>query len=87
MARQRNFLKETFDLFGQRLFSQKVLFLARPFLFCAVVIVMTLLDFCGNSATTGSTFEQAKKSKVMFANIFLFATLRHDFLARIKKFL
>ncbi|OGN25806.1 MAG: hypothetical protein A3B17_00025 [Candidatus Yanofskybacteria bacterium RIFCSPLOWO2_01_FULL_45_72] len=91
VARQRNFLKKCFDLRGQLVFLDIVLFLAYAFLFRAsVVSVSAAVAFCvlrGNGATARNTFHKAKKSKVMFFHFLHSAALCHNFLAFIKKFL
>ncbi|HEY4508777.1 MAG TPA: hypothetical protein VJC13_00640 [Candidatus Paceibacterota bacterium] len=90
MARQRNFLKEVFNLFNELSFV-KILFLAYASFFrTSVVSINTTISFSilgGNRTTTRGTFHEAKKSEVMFSVWSHFAALRHNFLTFIKKFL
>ncbi|OGN27972.1 MAG: hypothetical protein A2941_03005 [Candidatus Yanofskybacteria bacterium RIFCSPLOWO2_01_FULL_49_17] len=90
LARQRNFLKEVFDLNDKLIFTE-ILFLARASLLgTAVVSVYTSVAFRilrSYRATARGAFHKAKKRKVVFSVWANLATLSHNLLAQIKKFL
>ena len=86
LVRQRNFLNNPFHLCN-KIFLSQIFFITWLLFLGATIIVVSFLFLGGYEAVAISTFHQARKSKFVFSLAFLFSSITHYLLDRIKKFL